>query len=70
VKSGAVGRLRSLHQFMERSDAPFAIRVGDLPYSEEVVSFSDQTPYRLYNLPLYLAGEIPRLAASWVTEGA
>lgn len=68
VKSGAVGRLRSLHQFMERSDAPFAIRVGDLPYSEEVVSFSDQTPYRLYNLPLHLAGEIPRLAASWVTE--
>lgn len=66
VKSGAAGKLRSLHQFMAASRAPFAIRVSDAPLSSEWVQFAGQSAYRLFNVPHYLAGQIPELAKHWL----
>ncbi|MBD3221920.1 AAA family ATPase [bacterium] len=70
VKAGETGHLRSLHQFLHDKHRGFGIRMGTsppqladidlkLPTSERVVG-------RLLSLPLYLAGEAERLAASVV----
>ncbi len=64
VKSGKDGTLRSLHQFMENSGEPFAIRLYDQPYSlvntRTPAKAGDLPgfPYRLLNLPLYCAGRV------------
>lgn len=53
VKSGAQGRLRSLHQFVERAEAEVGLRALRNAYSVENVSTSSGYPYRLINLPYY-----------------
>lgn len=58
VKSGATGRLRSLHEFMDRVDHVYAVRV----YSEsmEVNEIKTRTgkKYHLLNIPFYLVHRI------------
>ncbi len=58
IKSGKTGMLRSLHQFMDRVDHSYAIRVyaGDFEITNAVTTKGKQ--YRLLNLPYYLAGKI------------
>lgn len=58
VKSGATGRLRSLHQFMDRADHGFAVRLyaGKLAV-EDTVTIAGKD-FRLLNLPYYLSGKI------------
>ncbi|MEA3358111.1 MAG: AAA family ATPase [Thermodesulfobacteriota bacterium] len=58
VKAGAAGRLRSIHQFIDRSLHPYAIRIysGLLKIDREKTI--NQTPYLLLNLPFYLVGRI------------
>jgi predicted AAA+ superfamily ATPase len=58
VKAGKTGSLRSLHQFMERVEHPYAVRLyaGALQITE--VSTPDGKPYKLLNLPYFLAGKI------------
>lgn len=59
AKSGAEGKLRSLHQFMSQSGAPLAVRLyPGLPSCHDV-AFANAT-YRLVNIPYYAAGIIPR----------
>ena len=60
VKSGKQGRLRSLHQFMERSKHHFAIRLFAGEYSVEQATTPNGTPYHLMNLPYFLATKIPQ----------
>ncbi|HPQ35949.1 MAG TPA: AAA family ATPase [Tenuifilaceae bacterium] len=60
VKSGKQGRLRSLHQFMERAKHRFAIRLYAGMYSVEKVTTPNGTPYNLMNLPYSLATKIPQ----------
>ena len=59
VKSGEPGRLRSLHQFIDVSPHPFAIRL----YAGNVNIRKAQTlrgkPYYLLSLPYFLACRIP-----------
>lgn len=58
VKSGAAGRLRSLHQFIDRASHNYAVRI----YSGELKVDRAKTikgkPYFLLNLPFYLTGRI------------
>jgi predicted AAA+ superfamily ATPase len=59
VKAGASGKLKSLKYFVEENKLNIAIRF----YSGEFLvqkKFSDNNAV-LYNLPLYLAGRLPRL---------
>ena len=59
VKSGAAGRLRSLHQFIDQAPHPYAVRF----YSEEVLYIDTLktiggNPFFLLNLPYYLANRL------------
>jgi len=67
VKAGATGRLRSLHTMVAEKQLKLAVRVGSEPL--ELAPISTTLPdgrrisYDLLSVPLYMAGEIPRLAA-------
>jgi hypothetical protein len=52
VKSGATGKLKSLHLFMEEKNAPIGIRISQAP-----LSYHD----KILSIPFYLIREIPRL---------
>lgn len=58
VKSGKSGTLRSLHQFVNRSNHPYAVRLyaGDFEITDSVTP--EGKPYKLLNLPYPLAGKI------------
>ncbi len=59
AKSGAEGKLRSLHQYARLGDAPLAVRLyAGLPSSHDV-NF-ENIAYRLINVPYYAAALIPR----------
>lgn len=67
VKAGAQGRLRSLHQYIDRTDLPIAIRVLQNKLSIEKVKTPSGTPYTLLNLPVYLTSRLKQYAA-WLIE--
>jgi hypothetical protein len=58
VKSGSQGRLRSLHQFVEKSKHPYAVRLLSNHFSIENVKTPGGTPYLLMNLPYYLSNRV------------
>ena len=65
VKSGATGRLKSMHQFLAEKKTVFGLRFnGDVPSFVET-DFPDSAgvrhPFRLLSLPLYLVSEARRL---------
>ncbi len=68
IKSGSAGKLRSLHQFIERTDHPYAIRL----YAGEFRIDRARTPggveYLLMNLPYYLGTKIPEYAEYFVNN--
>ena len=53
IKSGSTGSLKSLHQFMERTNHPYAIRMYAGEFSIEKTKTPGGTPYILMNLPYY-----------------
>ncbi len=60
IKSGKEGKLKSLHQFIEQAEHPYAIRM----YAGEFKVEQHQTPmhkkpYLLMNLPYYLGAQLP-----------
>ena len=65
VKSGATGRLKSMHQFLAEKDTDFGLRFnGDVPSfvkTDYPDSAGARRPFRLLSLPLYLASEARRL---------
>lgn len=65
VKSGAVGAMKSLHQFMYEKQLPLAVRLDRNPPSLQQVeirtTLGNPVRYRLLNLPHYLAGRAPAL---------
>lgn len=67
IKAGKIGKLKSLIQFIEMSDHPFAIRM----YAGEFALEQHTTPkgkeYTLLNLPYYLGTQLPKYL-SWFTE--
>ena len=57
IKSGKAGKLRSLHEFMIRADAPLAVRLyAGKSFLQDVSS--DGSSYKLLNMPYYAAGII------------
>ncbi|MEM6398185.1 MAG: AAA family ATPase [Bacteroidota bacterium] len=53
VKSGPQGRLRSLHQFVERADTKVGLRALKNKYSVEKASTPSGYKYTLINIPYY-----------------
>lgn len=54
IKSGAKGTLRSLHQFIDQADHPYAVRVYGGRFSIEEAVTRDGKHFYLMNLPYYL----------------
>jgi len=60
VKSGSIGKLRSLHQFMDHAPHKLAVRVWQGAYSVEKAKTIAGTEFTLLNLPFYLVHRIER----------
>lgn len=58
IKSGKVGKLRSLHQFVEESEHPYAIRLYAGNFNVETHKTPNGKPYFLMNLPYYLSTQL------------
>jgi len=58
VKSGATGRLRSLHLFMDQVEHGYAVRLYAGKLSIEDVTTLEGKTYKLLNLPYFLAGRL------------
>jgi predicted AAA+ superfamily ATPase len=59
IKSGKVGTLRSLHQFVERTNHPYAVRIYAGEFMINETRTPGGTPYLLMNLPYFLGSKIP-----------
>jgi predicted AAA+ superfamily ATPase len=59
IKSGSTGSLKSLHQFIEAAEHPYAIRMygGNLKIEKAITP--NKKPYLLLNLPYYAATVLP-----------
>ena len=68
VKSGATGRLRSLHSFMDQVDHIWAIRLYAGPLRKETVRTLAGKEYQLLNLPYFLSGQLEGYLAWFVQE--
>ena len=68
VKSGSHGRLRSLHQFIDKTNHPFAIRLLGNTTSIELLTTPGGTEYKLLNLPYYLSSRIPEYCDWFVSH--
>lgn len=55
IKSGKAGTLRSLHEFIDRTDHPYAVRIyaGEFRIEAQITP-RKRKPYLLLNLPYYL----------------
>ncbi len=58
VKSGKVGSLRSLHQFIDISGREYAIRISAGEFKVEKHKTPQGTPFLLMNLPYYMGTKI------------
>jgi hypothetical protein len=65
VKSGASGRLRSLHLFMDAAPHNLAVRLYNGPVKVDHVSTLEGKEYLLINLPYYLSAHIEKYL-DWV----
>lgn len=63
VKSGKQGSLRSLHQFIERTRHPYAVRFYQGEFRIEKAKTPGGKPYILMNLPYYLGTQINKYVA-------
>ena len=63
VKSGKQGSLKSLHQFIERTSHPFAVRFYQGEFRIDKAHTPGGKPYLLMNLPYYLGTQIHYYAA-------
>jgi len=61
VKSGATGRLRSLHQFVDKAPHPYAIRIYSGMFTIEQTRTVSGKEFTLINLPFYLTGSIDQI---------
>jgi len=65
VKSGASGRLRSLHLFMDAASHHFAVRLYNGPVKVDKVTSLTGKEYLLINLPYFLAAHVEKYL-DWV----
>lgn len=60
VKSGKVGKLKSLHQYLEISDVKLAIRLYAGQFQIDNLKTPNGKSFTLLNLPYYLAGNLEK----------
>lgn len=58
IKSGKEGKLKSLHQFIQASPHPYAVRMYAGPFSVEQHTTREGKKYLLMNLPYYLGTQL------------
>lgn len=58
VKSGHNSKLKSLHQFMEKSPGDLAVRFWGNPFSIDEITTPKGKQFRLLNVPYYYAGAL------------
>lgn len=69
IKSGATGKLKSLHEFIERTDHAYAVRMCAGAFSiEEHRTPNKRKPYKLMNLPYYLGTRLPECVEWFVGD--
>ena len=68
VKSGATGRLRSLHQFVDMAPHHIAVRIFSGMFSIEKSTTIVGTPFLLMNLPFYLISRLDDLLSRMDTQ--
>lgn len=56
IHSGALGKLKSLHQFMNKTRHQYAVRVNDEKFSIQQTQTREGKTFWLMNLPYYLIG--------------
>lgn len=61
VKSGVNSKLRSLHQYMDRTPHDIAIRVWTERFSIDNVTTPNGKAFRLVNIPFYYVGQIDKI---------
>ncbi|MHB1196403.1 MAG: ATP-binding protein [Lutibacter sp.] len=66
IKSGSSGTLKSLHQFIERTNHPYAVRIYAGEFDIQEATTPNGVPYLLMNLPYYLGTLIPEYLAYFV----
>ena len=66
IKSGSEGSLKSLHQFVERCNHPFAVRMYAGKFEIIRTKTPAGKPYLLMNMPYYLGTKIPEYLAYFV----
>lgn len=59
VKSGKAGKLRSLHQFINRAPHDFAVRIYSGKFAVENARTIDGKEFKLINLPFFLIHKLP-----------
>lgn len=69
IKSGPTGKLKSLHEFIERSNHNYAVRMYAGAFNIEIHETPNQKkPYKLMNLPYYLGTKLPEYIAYFVNN--
>lgn len=66
IKSGSTGSLKSLHQFIERTNHPYAVRIYAGEFEIQETKTPGGVPYLLMNLPYYLGTLIPEYLAYFI----
>lgn len=66
IKSGSSGSLKSLHQFIEQANHPYAVRIYAGEFRIEKNVTPKGTSYLLMNLPYYLGTKIPEYIQHFV----
>ena len=67
IKSGKIGKLRSLLGFMDQCDHHYAIRIYAGKFEVQRIETSLSKPFYLMNLPYFLGTKIPEYI-KWFTE--
>jgi len=68
IKSGEKGTLRSLHQFVNAANHPFAVRFYAGKLKIEDAKTPDGKPYQLLNLPYFLGTKITEYLQYFIDE--
>lgn len=68
IKSGSTGTLKSLHQFINRTDHNYAVRIYGGAYTIQNQKTPEGKAYKLMNLPYYLGTKIPEYLDYFLTN--
>jgi predicted AAA+ superfamily ATPase len=69
VKAGKAGTLRSLHQFIDKADHPYAVRLYAGPLETIHIKTPKGKPFTLLNMPYFLSGKIKEYIEWMIAEG-